>query len=82
MPLESQIITEEVQQQGIASAAGFIIGTVIGTHDRFNTCLNQFPECIKVGFMQVLLACDGIELMTESLGTAMHYIMFSACACL
>ena len=59
------------------STAGFLVGTVISTHDSFHISLcHQSFKSGKISFPQILLRSFGIETVTQSLGTGMHRKMF------
>ena len=77
--LKSPLFSQNILQKCLASAAGLAICPVIGAHHGFylrflHTCL----ECRQIGFIQILLRYDCVELMSNALRSGMHRKMLRA----
>ena len=64
--LKLPLSAKRIAQQRFAAAAGLAVGAVVGAHDSLDLCLlYQVFKSGKIGFLQIFLGGDGIELMPQ-----------------
>ena len=73
MAVKLPLAAQDIDQQGLAAAAGFAVGAVVSTHNGFNTgFLDQCAESGEVSFPHILLGSDGIEMMAVAFGAGVN----------
>ena len=70
---KAPLVSQNILQQSLASAARLAIGAIISTHHCLHAgFLHAGLECGQIGLRHVLLGSDRIKAVTDVLGTAVH----------
>ena len=82
-PLESPLLAQDLRQQIMVGRGGNAVDGIVGTHDRHRVPLGHpRHESGQIGFVQVAGRDNGIEFVSQFLGTAMNGIMLQGGDCL
>ena len=83
MTVEAPLVSQCILKKSLASAAGFTVGMVVSTHDRFNVSFGYAGlESGKICLVKILLGSHCIEFVADIFGTGMHRKMLCAGSCL
>ena len=73
MAFKAPFVSQNIRKKRLASAAGLSVGAVVSAHHRLHLrFLHTGLESGKISFIQILLTCHCVKLVSQILGAAVH----------
>jgi hypothetical protein len=79
MPVKAPFVPQDIEQKRFTAAARFSVGAVVGSHNDLHAALrNARFELRQICIPKIVSVGNGVELVSQTLGTAVYGIVLGA----